>query len=122
MRWVKLTLAPDVRASWLLRIWRLTSKSLAGTVRTLVAVGTLRLSTMLATMREAAPRRGNGAASSAAGRTGGGAGAEGATGTGAAGARAAVDPRPAAAPLPSLAGRGELAGGASVAGRAAGRS
>ena len=57
MRWVKLTLAPVVRASWLLRIWRLTSSRRAGTLRTLVAVGTERLASMLATMREAAPRR-----------------------------------------------------------------
>src|ERR1700733_6369451 len=57
MRWVKLTLAPVVRASWLLRIWRLTSSRRAGTVRTLVAVGTERLASMLATTREAAPRR-----------------------------------------------------------------
>src|SRR5487761_1228267 len=58
MRWVKLTLAPVVRASWLFRIWRLTSRSLAGTVRTLVAVGTDTLAAMLVAMRAAAPRRG----------------------------------------------------------------
>ena len=58
MRWVKLTLAPVVRASWLLRMSRLTSSSRAGTVRTLVAVGTPRLASMLATIREAAPRSG----------------------------------------------------------------
>src|ERR1700722_18638691 len=57
MRWVKLTLAPVVRASWLLRICRFTSSRRAGTVRTLVAVGTPRLASMLATMREAAPLR-----------------------------------------------------------------
>ena len=58
MRWVKLTLAPVVRASWLLRICRLTSSSRAGTVRTLVAVGTPRLASMLAAIRAAAPRSG----------------------------------------------------------------
>src|SRR5271168_5239963 len=58
MMWVKLTLAPVVRASWLFRMRRLTSRSRAGTVRTLVAVGTARLASMLATMREAAPRSG----------------------------------------------------------------
>src|SRR6516165_10286795 len=58
MMWVKLTLAPVVRASWLLRMSRLTSSRRAGTVRTLVAVGTARLASMLATMREAAPRSG----------------------------------------------------------------
>src|SRR6516164_8767202 len=57
MMCVKLTLAPLVRASWLLRMSRLTSSSRAGMVRTLVAVGTPRLASMLATIREAAPRR-----------------------------------------------------------------
>src|SRR5215204_4837073 len=38
---------------------RLTSRSLAGTFRKLVAVGTSRLASMLATMRAAAPRRGS---------------------------------------------------------------
>ena len=58
IRWVKLTFAPVVRASWLFRICRLTSSSRAGTVRTLVAVGTARLASMLATIRDAAPRNG----------------------------------------------------------------
>src|SRR5271170_6335417 len=58
MMCVKLTLAPVVRASWLFRIRRLTSRRRAGTVRTLVAVGTVKLASMLATMREAAPRSG----------------------------------------------------------------
>ncbi len=58
MTCVKLTLAPVVRASWLLRMSRLTSRRRAGTVRTLVAVGTARLASMLATIREAAPRSG----------------------------------------------------------------
>src|SRR5277367_4328366 len=58
MMCVKLTFAPVVRANWLFRIRRLTSSSRAGTVRTLVAVGTVRLASMLATIREAAPRRG----------------------------------------------------------------
>ena len=57
MMWVKLTLAPVVRASWLLRMSRLTSSRRAGTERTLVAVGTPRLASMLATMRDAAPRK-----------------------------------------------------------------
>ena len=67
MRWVKLTFAPVVRASWLLRIWRFTSSRRAGTVRTLVAVGTPRLASMLATIREAAPRRMTGSSDAAAG-------------------------------------------------------
>ena len=74
MMWVKLTFAPVVRANWLFRIRRLTSRSRAGTVRTLVAVGTDRLSSMLATVRAAAPRSGV-ASSVAAGTTGAGAGA-----------------------------------------------
>ncbi len=55
---MKLTFAPVVRASWLFKIRRLTSRSRAGTVRTLVAVGMARLASMLATIREAAPRSG----------------------------------------------------------------
>src|ERR1700722_5599152 len=58
MMWVKLTLAPVVRASWLFKMRRLTSKRRAGTVRTRVAVGTDRLASMFATIREAAPRSG----------------------------------------------------------------
>src|SRR5665213_2083949 len=58
MRWVKLTLPPVVRFSWLLTMVRLTSSSLAGTTRTLVAVGTPRDASMLATIRPAAPRNG----------------------------------------------------------------
>ena len=68
MMWVKLTLAPVVRASWLFRMSRLTSSRRAGTVRTLVAVGTPRLASMLATILDAAPRSGvasSGAASTA---------------------------------------------------------
>ena len=49
--------APD-RASWLLSMRRLTSRSLAGTTRKLVAVGTVRLDVMLATTRAGLPRRG----------------------------------------------------------------
>ena len=41
MMWVKLTLPPRWRARWLLMTMRLSTISLAGTVRTLVAVGTL---------------------------------------------------------------------------------
>ena len=60
MRCVNDTLPPCARARWLLRIWRLTSSSLAGTARTDVAVGTSRLASMLLTMRAAAPRNGSG--------------------------------------------------------------
>ncbi len=61
---MKLTLPEPVRASWLLRIWRLTSSSLAGTTRTDVAVGTPRLASMFSTVRAAAPRRGSGSSPS----------------------------------------------------------
>ena len=40
IRWVKLTLPPRPRARWLLITMRLSTSSLAGTARTLVAVGT----------------------------------------------------------------------------------
>src|SRR6478609_3698915 len=53
MRCVKLTLPPRERARWLLSM-----SSLAGTARTLVAVGTVSETSMLATTREGAPRRG----------------------------------------------------------------
>ena len=56
MRWVKLTLPPRPRASALLITIRLSTRSLAGTVRTDVAVGTVRLSSMFVTTRAAAPR------------------------------------------------------------------
>src|ERR1700678_1059915 len=88
MRWVKLTLAPVVRASWLLRICRFTSRRRAGTVRTLVAVGTPRLASMLATMRLAAPLRRTASsapestAGGAASRVAGGGGAPGGGGAG----------------------------------------
>ena len=50
MRWVKLTFPPTVRNSWLFTMVRLTSSSLAGTTRTLVAVGTPSDASMLATI------------------------------------------------------------------------
>src|SRR6476469_4224010 len=58
MMWVKLTLPPRERARWLLMTTRLSISSLAGTARTLVAVGTWRLDSMLVTTRAAAPRSG----------------------------------------------------------------
>src|SRR3954467_5285018 len=57
---------------------RLSTNSFAGTARTLVAVGTARLASMLATTREAAPRKGRcSPLPAAAGGGGGGAGAGG---------------------------------------------
>src|SRR5690242_13011031 len=58
MMWVKLTLPPRARRRWLLITTRLSAISLAGTARTLVAVGTVSELCMFATTREAAPRRG----------------------------------------------------------------
>src|SRR6516165_711208 len=84
MRCVKLTLSCPTRPSWLLRIWRLTSRSLAGTARTDVAVGTRSDASMFVTVRAAAPRSrspgssldgvagGNGADAGAAGAAAGG--------------------------------------------------
>src|SRR4051812_36476289 len=59
MRWVNDTLPPRPRRRWLLMTTRLSISSLAGMARTLVAVGTARLASMLVTMRAAAPRRGD---------------------------------------------------------------
>src|ERR1700760_1334503 len=56
MRWVKETFPPRPRCRWLLMTILLSMSSLAGTARTLVAVGTLRLAAMFATVRAAAPR------------------------------------------------------------------
>src|SRR4051812_30127862 len=58
MRCVNDTLPPRARRRWLLITMRLSISSLAGTARTLVAVGTVRLVSMLATTRAAAPRSG----------------------------------------------------------------
>src|SRR3954452_18671919 len=58
MRCVNDTLPPRPRRRWLLMTTRLSISSLAGMTRTLVAVGTARLASMLATTRAAAPFRG----------------------------------------------------------------
>src|SRR3954452_9926512 len=58
MRCVNDTLPPRPRRRWLLTTTRLSMRSLAGIARTLVAVGTARLASMLVTMRAAGPRRG----------------------------------------------------------------
>src|SRR5688572_31419948 len=58
IRWVKLTLPPRPRARWLLITIRLSARSLAGTARTLVAVGIWIDASMFCTIRAAAPRRG----------------------------------------------------------------
>src|SRR3954452_12931210 len=55
IRCVKETLPPRPRRRWLLMTTRLSISSLAGIARTLVAVGTARLASMLETTRAAAP-------------------------------------------------------------------
>ena len=66
MRWVKLTLPMPVRVRYPLMTLRLTSTSLAGMLRKLVAVGTWRLRCMLAAMAAPAPRIGTPGSSVAA--------------------------------------------------------
>src|SRR3954466_7427612 len=58
MRCVNDTFPPRPRRRWLLMTTRLSMSSLAGMTRTLVAVGTVRLASMLATTRAAAPLSG----------------------------------------------------------------
>ncbi len=58
MRWVNETLPPRLRARWLLITVRLSISNLAGSDRTLVAVGTAKLASMLDTTRAVAPRSG----------------------------------------------------------------
>src|ERR1700722_17588858 len=81
IRWVKEIFPPRPRCRWLLMTIRLSMSSLAGTTRTLVAVGTLRLAAMFCAVRAAAPRSLLGAAAGAGG--GGGAGGPGGGGAGA---------------------------------------
>src|SRR5688572_12909118 len=57
IRWVKLTLPPRVRDMWLLMTIRLSIISFAGIVRTLVAVGIVSDSSMLAASVFGRPRR-----------------------------------------------------------------
>src|SRR6476620_11275876 len=59
IRCVKLTLPPRERARWLLITMRLSASSLAGTARTLVAVGTVSERFMFLTTAAEAPRRGD---------------------------------------------------------------
>src|SRR5215218_771651 len=58
MRCVNETLPPRARARWLLITMRLSASSLAGTARTLVAVGTVSDAFMFLTTAAAAPRSG----------------------------------------------------------------
>src|SRR6476661_7659849 len=59
MRCVNDTLPPRERARWLLITMRLSASSLAGTDRTLVAVGTVSETFMFLTTLAAAPRNGD---------------------------------------------------------------
>src|SRR5689334_15667571 len=86
MRWVKETFPPRPRPRWLLITMRLSTRSLAGMARTLVAVGTDRLAAMFAAVRAAAPRsRTSVAPAEACGPGGAGAGADAPAGAGAGG-------------------------------------
>src|SRR5437773_4632796 len=78
MKWVKLALPPRARRRWLLITMRLSASSLAGTARTLVAVGTARDASMLRTTLAAAPRSWLVAAPAGTGIAGLGAGLAGA--------------------------------------------
>ncbi len=96
MRCVNETLPPRALARWLLITVRLSMSSLAGTARTEVAVGTVRLVSMLSTTRAAAPRSGmvsissaTRAAASTAGTAAGAGAAAGAAQPAAVGAAAA---------------------------------
>src|SRR4051794_9462827 len=93
MRWVKLTLPPPLRPRKPLMTLRFTSSRRAGTLRKLVAVGTPRLRSMLATMAAPAPRIGSPASVTSTGAAAAGAavGVAGA-GAGAAGAEGAAPP------------------------------
>ena len=55
MMWVNEILPPRARLRWLFITSRLSATSFAGMSRTLVAVGTVRLASMFATVRAAAP-------------------------------------------------------------------
>src|SRR3954452_23627876 len=83
MRWVKLTLPPPLRPRKPLMTLRLTSSRRAGTLRKLVAVGTPRLRSMLATMAAPAPRIGSPASAVPAGAAAGAGGAVAVGGDGA---------------------------------------
>src|SRR3954471_17835400 len=114
MRWVNDTLPPRLRRRWLLMTVRLSARSLAGTARTLVAVGTVRLVSMLATTRAAAPFSGV-FAEPAAGATAGVGAAGVAAAGGAAAAGAGGGGAAAAAGAAAGAATGSAAGALSVA-------
>ena len=71
MMCVKLTLPIPPRLMYELMARRLTSKSRAGTLRKLVAVGTVKLRSMLATIAAPEPRMGSGGVAEVVGVTAG---------------------------------------------------
>src|SRR5690349_948423 len=101
MRWVKLTLPPPLRPRNPLMTRRLTSSSLAGTLRKLVAVGTARLRSMFATTAAPAPRLGSPGSPAGVEASGGGVSAATAAGAREGGGGAATADGAAAAPLPT---------------------
>src|SRR5436190_23816421 len=115
MKCVNDTLPPRPRRRWLLTTVRLSTSSLAGIARTLVAVGTARLDSMLATTRAAAPLSGR--ASDPPGTPGAAGSREAVGAAGAAGVAGAVGTAGAAGVAAGGAGRG--AGSAGAAGGAA---
>src|SRR5215207_673328 len=124
MRCVNDTLPPRARARWLLITMRLSNSSLTGTDRTLVAVGTARLASMLATVRAAAPRRMTLSTSPgpALGAGGAGALAAGAGAAAGAGCAGAGSVSAGAAGVALAAGAGSGAGAAGSAGGVDSRS
>jgi hypothetical protein len=110
MRWVKLTLPWPLRDRYPLMTLRLTSSSLAGTLRKLVAVGTPRLRSMFWAIATPAPRIGSPISSPA------GAGDDGAAGAVATGAGAGVAASGAAGAGVSTVGAGAATAGAEVPG------
>src|SRR5690349_18838953 len=114
MRCVNDTLPPRPRLRWLLMTMRLSTSSLAGMARTLVAVGTDRLADMLAAVLAAVPRSRTSVPPAArdpagAGAAGGAFGAVGWAGAAVAGPGAAAG---------AGAGAGPAVGGRAGAGRA----
>src|SRR5580704_19644010 len=90
MRWVKEIFPPRPRCRWLLMTTRFSISSFAGTARTLVAVGTVRLAAMFWAVRAAAPRSLLSSASEGGGATAGWLGLLGVLGALAGGASGAL--------------------------------
>src|SRR5689334_11771150 len=116
--WVKLTLPPRVRDMWLLMTIRLSIISFAGIVRTLVAVGIVSDSSMLAASVFGRPRRTVTVSSSVAPSAADGATLGAWAGIGCGDAGRAVVRATGCAPMTGMGavtGRGSLAAGAGAA-------